>query len=641
MQPDDVIDKQRKGLPIYSARKRLVKELNNRTNVILIGETGCGKTTQVPQYIYQAQLNKGLMIACTQPRRVAAITIATRVAQEMRTELGSLTGYCVRFDDCTNPQTKIKYMTDGMLLRESVLDPMLKRYSFVILDEAHERTLHTDVLFGICKRAQARRKADQRPPLKIVVMSATMDADQFSRYFQADVLYLEGRSFEVECFYTGESQPDYVYSSMVTALQIHRTRDLGEDILIFLTGEEEIEAVVKTLREVSQEQAGPKLLVYPMYSKLASEAQLRVFNSTPEKCRKCIVATNIAETSVTIAGIQHVIDSGMVKSKSYNAHSGLDVLKVSRISKAQAWQRLGRAGRISSGSCYRLYTEVEFDAFRENTIPEILRSNLASVILQLFALGVDDIKSFDFMDKPTNESVESAVQTLELLGAIDDSQNITPLGRKMSAFPLDPRMSKALISAHTNGCLEEILSIISMLSVDTAFISTRSKQQECQDAHRKFLHSEGDHLTLLNVYRSYKGSGGSKEWCSRNFLNQRNLKSAMDVRKQLKELSAQNDLVSPCSSAAPTNVIRKTLLAGYFQSIAELQVNNQYKLVIGSKTVSIHPSSALFQCKPQYLLYNELVQTSKCYMRNVSMIEETALIEVFPEPMRRKLQTPS
>ncbi|KAF6028929.1 DHX33 [Bugula neritina] len=430
---------------------------------------------------------------------------------------------------------------------------------------------------------------------------------------------------------------------MVTALQIHRNQNLGEDILIFLTGEEEIESVVKTLREVSRGIQGPQLLISPMYSKLPSDAQLKVFSSTPQNCRKCIVSTNIAETSVTINGIKHVIDSGMVKSKSYNAKSGLDVLKVSRISKAQAWQRLGRAGRVSAGSCYRLYTEQEFDSFQDNTTPEILRSNLASVVLQLFALGVSDIKKFDFMDKPSSESVDGAIQLLEILGAVvseksDQSYQITDLGKKMAAFPVDPRMSKALISSHANGCLEDVLSVIAMLSVDTVFVTNRAKEQEYQEAHRKFVHSEGDHLTLLNVYRSFKGSGGSKEWCSRNFLNQRNLKSAVEVRKQLKDLCLQNDLTSMLSAGTNTYVIRKSLLTGYFQSIAELQINNQYKLVIGGQAVCIHPSSALFQCKPQYILYNELVKTNKCYMRNVSMIEEAALIDVFPESMRRKLQ---
>uniref|UniRef100_K1R3L3 RNA helicase n=1 Tax=Magallana gigas TaxID=29159 RepID=K1R3L3_MAGGI len=602
----DKLQQERRNLPIYPARGKIINQIQRLDTAILIGETGSGKTTQIPQYLLEANVNKNAIIAVTQPRRVAAITISQRVAEEQGTELGQKVGYCVRFEDVTSENTKIKYMTDGMLLREAILDPLMKRYSIVILDEAHERTIHTDVLFGVVKQAQSRRKAKGIRPLKILVMSATMDVDHFSAYFNAaPVLYLEGRQYPVQVFYAPEPQSDYTFSSIVTLFQIHRVEPPNKDVLMFLTGQEEIESAVKTIRDItrSTEENMAPLVVCPLYAALPSHAQLKVFKPTPRGCRKVIVATNIAETSVTIQGIKFVIDSGVVKAKVFNPNSGLDLLKVVRVSKAQALQRTGRAGRESAGSCYRLYTEQEFEQFSDSTVPEIQRCNLSSVVLQLLALGISDIVNFDFMDKPSTESIIAAVHQLHNLGAVvkETSIKLTPVGRKMAAFPLEPRLGKTLLIAKEHNCLEEILTIVSLLSVDSVLVTPQSK-----------------------------------EWCMENFINQRNMRTATEVRKQLHDICVRMDFpVKSCGNDSTT--IRKCLAYGFFMNAAELQKDgSEYTSLSSRKTVSIHPSSVLFRCKPAYVIYNELVKTTKCYMRDLCVVDPDWLSEAAPAYFKKK-----
>ncbi|KAK7491290.1 hypothetical protein BaRGS_00017391 [Batillaria attramentaria] len=479
----------RERLPIYSVKAHLLTEVSKVPTAIIIGETGSGKTTQIPQYLYERGVNKR-QIAVTQPRRVAAISLAQRVAEEAGVELGKQVGYCVRFEDVTSQETKIKFMTDGMLLRETLLDPTLKRYSVVILDEAHERTVQTDILFGVVKEAQRRREESSMHPLKIIVMSATMDVDHFSAYFNsAPVLYVEGRQYPVQVYYTAQTQSDYLFASLVTLFQIHSEADAKGDVLIFLTGQDEIESAVRMIRDISRnlDQGLPRIVVYPLYAALPSQQQLRVFSPAPPGTRKVVVSTNIAETSVTISGIKYVIDSGRVKAKVYNPHSGLDLLRVVQASKEQCVQRTGRAGREGPGACYRLFTEREFERFRANTMPEIQRCNLSSVVLQLLGLGITRVLTFDFIDPPSEDSIVSAIEELHQLGAVDGlgDWQLTPLGRKMLAYPLEPRLSKVLLLAPEYTCLEEILTIVSMLSVDSVLVNPQNKVR-CH-FHKRFL----------------------------------------------------------------------------------------------------------------------------------------------------------
>lgn len=629
---------QRKSLPVYGVRNRLIPEIQKHPTVIIIGETGSGKTTQIPQFMYEVRLNRDGVIGVTQPRRVAAITLSQRVSQEMNTDVGAVVGYTVRFEDVTSERTKLKYLTDGMLLREAMLDTLLMSYSIIVLDEAHERTVHTDVLFGIVKQAQALRNEKQLKPLKIVVMSATMDVDHFSDYFgSVPILYLEGRQHPVQVFHALHTQDDYLFSCLVTIFQIHQDAPANQDILVFLTGQEEIEAMAHSIRLIVKDLEGkcPCLKVYPLYSSLPTHQQLDVFRSTPRGMRKVILSTNIAETSVTISGIKYVIDSGMVKVRTHHPGTGLDVLKVQRISQAQAWQRTGRAGRESSGFCYRVYTWQEFDAMLKNSIPEIQRCNLTSVVLQLRALDIDTL-TFNFMDMPPKELVNGALRQLKQLGAIDalEGTKLTNLGRQMALFPLDPRFSKILLSAKDYGCLEEILSIVALMSSESVFVTPPSKREQAIAAHVKFVSTSGDHITLLNIYRMFSTVTQKKQWCHENFLNVRNLQYASSVRSQLADL-CQRCKIPSSSCGQNMDQVRKCLVTGLFMNIAELQRERQYLTVESRQIVAIHPSSVLYGLQPHFVLFTEVVQTGSCYLRQVSQVDPEWLHDIVPEYVRQ------
>ncbi|XP_028278046.1 ATP-dependent RNA helicase DHX33 [Parambassis ranga] len=636
------IDVQRKQLPIYQAKPQLLNQLRQLHSAILIGETGSGKTTQIPQYLYEAGIGRQGIIAITQPRRVAAISLAGRVAEEKRTQLGKLVGYTVRFEDVTTSETKLKFMTDGMLLREAIGDPLLLRYTVVVLDEAHERTVHTDVLFGVVKTAQRRRRELSKVPLKVIVMSATMDVDLFSEYFnKSPVLYLEGRQHPIQIYYTKQPQSDYLQAALVSIFQIHQEAPPCHDILVFMTGQEEIEALARTCRDIAKhlpDGCGP-MVVIPLYASLPPVQQLRVFQPAPKGCRKVILSTNIAETSVTISGIKYVIDTGMVKAKRFNPDSGLEVLAVQRVSKAQAWQRAGRAGREDSGSCYRLYTEQEFDNLLPMTVPEIQRCNLAGVMLQLMALGIPDVMNFDFMSKPSPEAVRSAVEHLELLGAVEKKEgqvSLTPLGKKMASFPLEPRYAKTILLSPDYSCSEEVLSIVSLLSVDTVLYNPPARREEVLAARKKFSSSEGDHMTLLNIYRAFKKVSGNKEWCRENFVNSRNMGLVKEVQAQLREICLKLNLKLE-SCGADTGNVRRCLAHGMFVNAAELQPDGSYLALDTHQPVAIHPSSVLFQAKPAYVIFNELLHTSRCYMRDLCLVDADWLLEAAPEYFGRKL----
>ncbi|XP_064022476.1 ATP-dependent RNA helicase DHX33 isoform X2 [Pogoniulus pusillus] len=607
------------------------------------GETGSGKTTQVPQYLYEAGIGRQGIIAVTQPRRVAAIALATRVSSERTTELGRLVGYTVRFEDLSCQETRIKFLTDGMLLREAIGDPTLRSYSVVILDEAHERTIHTDVLFGVVKAAQKRRKELGKVPLKVIIMSATMDVDQFSQYFSgAPVLYLEGRQHPIQIFNTKHPQSDYLQAALVSVFQIHQEAPSSQDILVFLTGQEEIEAMTKTCRDIAKHlpEGCPRMMVMPLYASLPYSQQLRVFQAAPKGCRKVILSTNIAETSITIPGIKYVVDTGMVKAKKYSPDTGLEVLAVQRVSKAQAWQRTGRAGREASGVCYRLYTQEEFDTFDRMTVPEIQRCNLASVMLHLLALRVPNVLAFDFMSRPSPEAIQAAIEQLELLGAVERKENqlvLTPLGRKMAAFPLEPKFSKTILLSPKFHCTEEILSIVALLSVDSVLYSPPARRDEVQAVRRKFICSEGDHLTLLSIYRAFKNVSGNKDWCRENFVNSRNMMLVSDVRAQLRDICLKLSLPMESSRSDSTNV-RRCLAHSLFMNAAELQPDGTYSTLDSHQLVAIHPSSVLFQCKPACVVYNGLLHTSKCYMRDLCVVDAEWLHEAAPEYFRRRLR---
>ncbi|CAK6958484.1 ATP-dependent RNA helicase DHX15 [Scomber scombrus] len=464
--------KKRLQLPVWEYKESFNDIITRQQSFVLVGETGSGKTTQIPQWC--VELVRGLpgpkrAVACTQPRRVAAMSVAQRVADEMDVMLGQEVGYSIRFEDCSSAKTILKYMTDGMLLREAMNDPLLERYGVIILDEAHERTLATDILMGVLKEV-----VRQRPDLKVIVMSATLDAGKFQVYFDnCPLLTIPGRTHPVEIFYTPEPERDYLEAAIRTVIQIHMCEEDEGDCLLFLTGQEEIDEACKRIkREVDD--LGPEvgdIKIIPLYSTLPPQQQQRIFEPPPPRKpngaigRKVVVSTNIAETSLTIDGVVFVIDPGFAKQKVYNPRIRVESLLVTAISKASAQQRAGRAGRTRPGKCFRLYTEKAYKTeMQDNTYPEILRSNLGSVVLQLKKLGIDDLVHFDFMDPPAPETLMRALELLNYLAALNDDGDLTELGSMMAEFPLDPQLAKMVIASCEYNCSNEILSITAMLS---------------------------------------------------------------------------------------------------------------------------------------------------------------------------------
>ncbi|RXM34294.1 Pre-mRNA-splicing factor ATP-dependent RNA helicase PRP16 [Acipenser ruthenus] len=574
---------QRQYLPIFAVRQELLNIIRDNSIVIVVGETGSGKTTQLTQYLHEDGYTQYGMVGCTQPRRVAAMSVAKRVSEEIGGNLGEEVGYAIRFEDCTSEQTVIKYMTDGILLRESLRESDLDHYSAIIMDEAHERSLNTDVLFGLLREVVARRS-----DLKLIVTSATMDSDKFAAFFgNVPIFHIPGRTFPVDILFSKTPQEDYVEASVKQALQVHLSGMPG-DILIFMPGQEDIEVTSDQIVERLEDlESAPQLAVLPIYSQLPSDLQAKIFQKAPDGVRKCIVATNIAETSLTVDGIMFVIDSGYCKLKVFNPRIGMDALQVYPISQANANQRSGRAGRTGPGQCFRLYTQSAYkNEMLTTTIPEIQRTNLANVVLLLKSLGVQDLLLFHFMDPPPEDNMLNSMYQLWILGSLDNTGGLTPTGRLMVEFPLDPALSKMLIVSCDMGCSSDILIIVSMLSVPAIFYRPKGREEESDQVREKFAVPESDHLTYLNVYLQWKNNNYSTIWCNEHFIH------AKAMRKGIGE----------------------------------------YVNVRTGMPCHLHPTSSLFGMgyTPDYIVYHELVMTTKEYMQCVSSVDGEWLAELGP-----------
>uniref|UniRef100_A0A671XT97 RNA helicase n=1 Tax=Sparus aurata TaxID=8175 RepID=A0A671XT97_SPAAU len=576
---------QRQYLPIFAVRQQLLNIIRDNSIVIVVGETGSGKTTQLTQYLHEDGYTSYGMVGCTQPRRVAAMSVAKRVSEEIGTNLGEEVGYAIRFEDCTSEKTLIKYMTDGILLRESLRESDLDHYSAVIMDEAHERSLNTDVLFGLLREVVSRRT-----DLKLIVTSATMDSDKFAAFFgNVPIFHIPGRTFPVDILFSKTPQEDYVEAAVKQALQIHLSGLIG-DILIFMPGQEDIE-----VRDMAA-----------------------IINLSKDGVRKCIVATNIAETSLTVDGIMFVVDSGYCKLKVFNPRIGMDALQVYPISQANANQRSGRAGRTGPGQCYRLYTQSAYkNEMLTTTIPEIQRTNLANVVLLLKSLGVQDLLLFHFMDPPPEDNMLNSMYQLWILGALDNTGGLTPTGRLMVEFPLDPALSKVLIVSCDMGCSADILIIVSMLSVPAIFYRPKGREEESDQVREKFAVPESDHLTYLNVYMQWKNNNYSSAWCNEHFIHTK------AMRKQRMNL---------ISCGSDWDIIRKCICAAYFHQAAKLKGIGEYVNVRTGMPCHLHPTSSLFGMgyTPDYIIYHELVMTTKEYMQCVTAVDGEWLAELGP-----------
>ena len=629
-------------------------------SLVVIGPTGSGKTTQLPQFIllYEASMkrngnfNRNVRIAVTQPRRVGAVSIASRVANEMGTNLGKRVGYHVRFDNTTSQDTVVTYLTDGMLLREIMVKKLLLKYDYIILDEAHERTLNTDILFGLLKALQKKRNDvnNDYKKLKLIIMSATLQSDKFATYFNANIFRLKGFMYPVDCLYLSKNENNYLDTTLIAILQTHIDSPFPGDILAFLTGQDEIETLKKILLKKIQllKPNQKKLKILTLYSNLPNHIQKEVFeiNGNESKYyRRVILSTNIAETSITIPNIKYVIDSGKVKRKYFNPNTCIDEYRVVNVSKSEAWQRCGRAGRICKGYCLRLYTENHFEySLDEDIIPEIKRSNLRSVVLMLKKIGIKSVNKFDLIDKPDGNLVNASLSELFMLSALDmKTHKLTELGRQMCIFPLDPMYCKVLLKSNKYYCTKEILYIISLLSIDAQlFYYDSNKRSEFNDMKlNRFEGKEfGDIIILLHIFMNYLQIKSTKKrikFCKDNFINHKSIEKAIKVYNQFEGLYKQyinNNIVSIFDKInnddikdSYSDVISKCMLEGLFLNSAKYNDSlGCYETNMNNIKVNIHPSSVLFSCnknKPKNVMYCSIVKTKESnWIRDLLVFDE-------------------
>ncbi|KAI5962975.1 prh1 [Candida pseudojiufengensis] len=643
----------RQTLPIYQHKDQIVKFISENQVTIVIGETGSGKSTQIPQFLMS---KNSKAIAVTQPRRVAAASLAARVSEEYGCKLGTDVGYQVRFTKMLSHKTKLKYLTDGMLLREIMMDKELKKYGTIILDEAHERTILTDLIMGFIKSLLISGK---RKDLKVVVMSATLNAELFSKFFdEAQILYIEGKTFPVSRFYLkNEDNEDIVDCMIRSIVKINLTEPEG-DILCFLPGQEEIDNCVKTLEQLAPQmpREAPLIVPLPLYAALSPYQQSKIFEKQPKGRRKVILATNIAETSITVSGVKYVIDSGLRKVKIWKHNLGLSTLLTTPISQASARQRAGRAGRESAGKVFRLYQENEYVNLPRQQESEIKRNDIILPVLTLKKLGVDDLLNWTWLEDPGQESIISALNNLYTLGALNEAGIITGLGYKMSVLPLPPQLSVVLIAAAENECLAPVIEIVSCLSVDNLILNVTGEDRDEINAKRRTFtpkgNTYGDLIALYELYQTYKSLG--KEWCLEMMISYKGFKNVQKIKEQLKEYMLatvkQDDTLSNDEKEKQLSKFRaqlnddevedqilnvpailKSFLKGFITNTAVGMPDRSFRTFNSGQLISIHPSSVLFG-KPnlEAIMYIEYVFTTKGYARNCSAIELSWIQEVAP-----------
>ncbi|RYC61514.1 hypothetical protein CHU98_g4684 [Xylaria longipes] len=623
-------------LPITKHHDSLLYLVETYPVTIVVGQTGSGKTTQIPQFLEHAGW-------CA----TAATTVAIRVAEEYGCELGKEVGYSIRFEDVTSAATRIKFLTDGLLIREALVDPLLSRYSVIMVDEAHERSISTDILLGLLKKIRRRR-----PELRIIISSATLQAEEFLNFFSASsenqesvddkvnqigsIISLQGRTYPIDVLYLESPAENYVEKVVSTVFDIHNTEPDG-DILVFLTGREEIDSAVQTIAEraINLPSGAPSLLPLPLYAGLTTEQQMYVFDAPPENTRKVVLSTNIAEASVTIDGIVYVIDSGFVKLRAFDPRTGIESLTATPISKASAAQRAGRAGRTKPGKCFRLFTEDSYQGLPDTNPPEIQRSNLAPFILQLKALGIDNVIRFDYLTPPPAELMIKATELLYALGALDEYAKLTrPLGMRMAELAVEPMMAKTLLSAPSFNCINEVLTIAAMTSLGGAvWVHQEGNKKQMETARRKFAAEEGDHLTLLNVYQAFVTKGKKESrFCHENYLNFKALTRAVSIRGQLKRYLERFGLSVDESAKAhhegTADRVRRCLTTGYFAHAAKMQPDGSYRNVEGGTVLYAHPSSLMFNRKADWVIFHEVMETgNKTFIRDITKIEKSWLLE--------------
>ncbi|WP_185964303.1 ATP-dependent RNA helicase HrpA [Aliikangiella marina] len=618
-------------LPIAKDADRVIELLHKHQVVIVAGETGCGKTTQLPKLCVNAGFGRRGLIGHTQPRRVAATSVAQRIAEEVKTPLGEFVGYSVRFNNKLSEKTRIKLMTDGILLAEIEADPMLSRYEVLIIDEAHERSLNIDFLLGFLKKILAKR-----PDLKLIITSATIDPESFAKHFnQAPVVLVEGRSFPVEVRYrpieeSEDNDDDRLLSTVVDAVDECSAESRG-DILIFADGEAQIKAICKRLAKSNLDST----VILPLYARLGIKEQQNIFK--PSQKRKIIVSTNVAETSLTVPGIIFVIDIGNARISRFSQRNKIQQLPVEKVSQASAEQRKGRCGRVAPGVCIRLYSEEDFNLREAYTLPEIRRTNLSSVVLKLKALNVHDIDAFPFMDKPDERAWRVAYNSLFELAALNNQQEITPIGKAMASLPIDPQLARILVEPKLTA-VNEMLIFCALMSVREVRERPHDKQQKADGKHQQYIQGDSDIVTALNLWKildakkTELSSNNFKKWCRDNFINFLGWLEWRRVYFQLKE-SAEQINIKVNQSEVHFDEVHRALIPGFITHVFQKTQEVYYQGVRGLK-VWIHPSSLSFKKSKPWLLSAEMIETEKLYARMNGEVKPEWIEEAVPHLLK-------
>ncbi|HHF5275464.1 TPA: ATP-dependent RNA helicase HrpA [Haemophilus influenzae] len=613
------------SLPVSQRKVEIQKLLSEHQVIVVAGETGSGKTTQLPKMCLELGFGNLGMIGHTQPRRIAARSVAARIAEELETELGGLVGYKVRFNDQISDDTQIKLMTDGILLAEIQNDRFLNQYSCLIIDEAHERSLNNDFILGYLKQLLPRRR-----DLKLIITSATIDVERFSKHFNnAPIIEVSGRTYPVEVRYrpvVEEDDDQDQLQGILNAVDELQAEGRG-DILIFMNGEREIRDTAEAL----QKQNLKHTEILPLFARLSAQEQNKIFH--PSGLNRIVLATNVAETSLTVPGIKYVIDPGTARISRYSYRTKVQRLPIEPISQASANQRKGRCGRVSEGICIRLYSEEDFNSRPEFTDPEILRTNLASVILQMTALGLDDIEAFPFVDAPDERHIQDGVKLLEELGAFETVQTksgekrlLTRVGRQLAQLPVDPRLAKMILSAVNFGCVYEMMIIVSALSIQDPRERPQEKQQASDEKHRRFADKKSDFLAFLNLWRylqeQQKESSKNqfRRQCQKDFLNYLRIREWQDIYHQIR-LTVREMSLPINSEKAEYQQIHTALLSGLLSHIGLKEAEKQQYLGARNAHFAIFPNSVLFKKQPKWVMAAELVETSKLWGRMVAEIE--------------------
>jgi RNA helicase HrpA len=612
-------------LPIEDVREKIVETVCNNPVTILVGETGSGKTTQLPLILHEAGFGKEGVIGITEPRRLAAISVARHVSRLFGKSVGGAVGYQVRFQDTTDPATRIKFMTDGILAREFCSDPRIKRYSVVVVDEAHERSQNVDLILGLLKDCFRRRK-----DFRVVVASATIDEAKFSRYFwNAPVVRIPGRTFPVDVVWAKKDLGEGgVVSAAVDVISDIHAKGKPGDVLVFMPGESEIRDVIQEL----ERRRFNNLVTLPLHGMLPPEDQEKVFLSHEGK-RRVIVSTNIAETSLTIEGVSHVVDSGLVKQKEFDPESGVESLVVVPHSQSGCDQRAGRAGRVTQGLVYRLYTEQSFRARPRFTEPEVCRTSLASAMLSLEEIGLDSIERFDFIDPPRWEAFSEARNTLIALGAVGSGKRgLTEIGRAMADLPVDPYIARMVLEAAKYGCVMEVVTAAAFFSVRPVFFRRKENAEEVDRLHSRFKHPDSDVLTYLALWEEYERSEFALSWCFQNSMNARNLREVRMIRTQLLQILAESGI--ELSAGASPQMVSKAVASGLAYNLLEHDSRFSYRGVF-RETISrvfVHPQSGLFfGPAPRWIVAASIGRTTRLYAKDCIAVEPEWLPDIVPQ----------